>query len=302
MICIVVALILAAGTIGYQFLKKSGSDNSWIEDFGYQRNEIYHLTFHLKGERSCPEIPVTIGNAEYKLGFDTGCGAGLAFTDALEGKIDYQLISRTEQLNRDGSHRGWGKLVSVDALTVFGETYENIETGMSDWKMFSSHQFFGLIGLAYFQSRVITLDYAGHRIAISSKPVDTSKLDPKEYVILPLYKTTTKGQENLPFFEVEYNGAPAIAYLDTGKNYSFVNDPMCDYSMSGKPSGLTDISVKIGPMNLTLKDVARVKDLAQAEGLPYPTMLELNSDQIWKCDFLVTLDLIDQRIIFRKMS
>lgn len=39
---------------------------------------------------------------------------------------------------------------------------------------------------------------------------------------------------------------------------------------------------------------------AQGEGLPYPTMIELNSDQIWKCKLLVTIDLIEQKIIFRK--
>ena len=87
----------------------------------------------------------------------------------------------------------------------------------------------------------------------------------------------------LPFFQVEYDGKPAIAYLDTGKNYSFVYNPSCDIPMSSRPSGFIDIPVKIGSMEITLKEVAQVNNLAQAEGLPYPTMLEINSDQIWKC-------------------
>jgi hypothetical protein len=41
--------------------------------------------------------------------------------------------------------------------------------------------------------------------------------------------------------------------------------------------------------------------MAQAEGLPYPNMVELNSHQIWKCKLLVTIDLIDQKIIFRRL-
>ena len=58
---------------------------------------------------------------------------------------------------------------------------------------------------------------------------------------------------------------------------------------------------KVGNMNLTLKDITEANNFEQVEGLPHPTMIELNSDQIWKCNLLVTLDLIDQKIIFRKL-
>jgi hypothetical protein len=297
---IIVALFFAGyfGTLGIKLLF---ADRSWIADFGYQKNEIHRLTFHLSGNRSCPEIPVFINEKEFRLGFDTGCGSGLSLTNALEEKIDFELIDRTEELNRDGTHRGWSKRVALKEITVFGEAYEEIETGMADWKMFSSSKFNGIIGLEYFQSKVITLDYRGHEIAVCNRPVDVTKLDPDQYIILPLHKSTREDSSMLPFFQVEHEGKPAIAYLDTGKNYSYVYNPSCDYSMSDRPSGFTDVPIKIGSMELTLKDVAQVNNLAQTEGLPYPTMIELNSDQIWKCGLLVTIDLIDHRIIFRKI-
>lgn len=297
---IIFVTLFFAGYFGTRGLKLLFADRSWISDFGYHENEIHRLSFHLAGSRSCPEIPVFINEKEFRLGFDTGCGIGLGLTTALEGKIVYDLLGSTEQLNRDGSHRGWSKRKSLNEMNVFGEAYDEVETDISDWEMFSSSKFNGVIGLEYFQSRVITLDYPGYKIAVSSKPVDGTKLDSDQYVILPLYRSTSAGQGMLPFFQVEYDGKPAMAYLDTGKNYSFVNNPSCDIPMSNRPSGFTDVPIKIGSLEITLKDVAQVNNLAQAEGLPYPTMIELNSDQIWKCGLLVTIDLIDHRIIFRK--
>lgn len=298
-VLLIIALFFAGyfGTLGF---KRLFADRSWIADFGYNENEIHRLSFHFSGSRSCPEIPVQINDKEFKLGFDTGCGSGLGLTNALEKEIVYDLIGQTEQLNRDGSHRGWSKRVFLEEINVFGEAYDEVETNISDWKMFSSSEFNGLIGLVYFQSRVITLDYPGHRIAVCNRPIDETKLDTDKYVILPLYRSTSKNQGTLPFFQVEYDGKPAMAYLDTGKNYSYVYDPACEMSISNRPSDFTDIPIKIGSMEMTLKDVGKVNNLAQAEGLPYPTMIEFNSDQIWRCGLLVTIDLIDHRIIFRK--
>lgn len=165
--------------------------------------------------------------------------------------------------------------------------------------MYSSSPFNGSLGLHYFQSKVVTLDYEGHRIAVSSHPIDYSKL-PDDYVVLSLYRPTSTGQESLPFFEAELNDEPIMVHLDTGKNYSYIYNAEGQYSMSEKPSKFCDASLKIGGEDLILFDIAEVNDMAQAEGLPYSTMIELNSDQIWKNHLLVTFDLIAQKIILRK--
>jgi hypothetical protein len=277
------------------------SEKTWVMDLGYEKNEIHKLTFNWADNRSCPEIPIGVGNNKYKLVFDTGCGSGIFFTDVIGGKIDYTLLHISEAFNRNGSHRGWVKRVKISEINIFGDTYKNIETSISDWSMFSSKKFNGTIGLTYFKSKVITLDYTGHKIAVGNNPIDYAKLNPDKYVVRPLYKTTSKGQQDLPFFEAEYNNKPIIVYLDTGKNYSFLYNPDCKNSIRDKPAKLFDIPLKIGNMELMLNDIAEANDFAQVDGLPYPTMIELNSDQIWRCNLLVTFDLIEQKIIFGRL-
>lgn len=277
------------------------ADKTWITDLGYKENEIHKLTFDWVGNRSCPEIPIKVGNDEYKLGFDTGCGVGIFFTNVIQDKIEYSFLNEVEALNRDGSHRGSTKCVKINEINVFGDVYKNIETSISDWSMFSSRKFNGTIGLAYFKSKVVTLDYVGHRIAVSNNPIDYSKLDSNKYVVLPLYKTISKGQQDLLFFEGEYNNKPIIVYLDTGKNHSYLYNPDCKSSIGEKPTKFFNIPLKIGSMELILNKVTEANNFAQAEGLPYPTMIELNSDQLWKCNLLVTFDLIKQKIIFCKL-
>lgn len=221
-------------------------------------------------------------------------------TDVIEGEIGYTLIDKVEELNRDGSHRGWSKRIVIDGLNVFGREFNQIRTSIANYNLFSSEKFNGTIGLEYFQSSVITLDYAGRRIAVGSSPIDYEILNHDKYIVLPLLKTSDTSQEHLPFFEAEYQGQPIMVYLDTGKNYSYVLNPNSQTTTADKPANLIDVPVKIGDMPLVLKDVAEINHLAQAEGLPYPTTIELNSDQIWKCGLLVTFDLFEQKIIFRR--
>lgn len=296
-----ILVVSVSGDCAYKYIKVISPHKTWIKDLDYKENEIHDLTFNFGGDKGCPEIPVKVGNNEYKLSFDTGCGVGISFTNAIQDKIDYTILNKEEAINRDGSHRGWMTNVKVNEINVFGDTYKNINTSISDWSMYSSQEFNGNIGLAYFKSKVITLDYGGHRIAVSNNPIDYSKLDCNKYVVLPLYRTTHKGHEDLLFFEGEYNNKPIIVYLDTGKNYSYLYNPNCNNSIGQKPTKLFNIPLKIGNMNLTLRNITEANNFEQEEGLPYETMVELNSDQIWKCNLLVTLDLIDQKIIFRRL-
>ena len=299
---VIILIILGFGYLGYKYIPIISADDTWINDLGYEKNQIHKLTFNWPGERSCPEVPVVINGKTYKLGFDTGCGVGIFFTDIMDDKINYELLGKVEALNRDGSHRGWNKSILIDDFTIFGDKYKNIKTTISNWSMYSSKEFNGTIGLEYFKSKVVTLDYMGHRIGVSNNPIDYDNLDLDKYIVLPLYKTTSKNQDTLPFFKAQYNGKPIIVYLDTGKNYSYLYNPDSKTSMSEKPNNFIDIPIIIGKIKMTLKDVSQINNMAQAEGLPFPTMVELNSDQLWKNDLLVTFDLIEQKIIFKKAS
>lgn len=299
---LVTCFLLISVYFGYRLITVLSADKTWIKDFNYQEGEIHKLYFNTFGVTECPFIPISVGDKEFRVGFDTGCGSGFSLTNAIEDKINFTYLSKIEALNRDGTHRGWAKNVLIDNLTVFGETYENINTYINDWTMLSSEKFNGLIGLTYFKSKVITLDYKGQRIAVSSNPIDYTKLNPDKYVVLPLYHTTTKGQEDLPFFNATYENKPVMVYLDTGKNYSYVLDENGKYSSNDKPTDFTDTNLTIGSLDLKLNHMTRVNDLAQGESLPYPVMIELNSDQIIKNNLLITFDLIEEKIIFCKLD
>ncbi len=298
MLIILAAAVVAAGGFIVYTATKSSTQSACIDDLQYKDSEIQLLKFSDGGDRSCPVIPITVDGNAVDMMFDTGCGTGIFFTDMMADKLAYTSLGKTEEVNRDGSHRGWSERVSVNAFTVSGQEYEDVETTISDWSLYSSSPFNGSIGLEYFAGKVVTLDYAGGRFAVSSRPIDYSRMD-DSYIVLPLYNSTSEGQETLPFFEAELEGEPVMVYLDTGKNYSYIDDPGSGYSIADKPGGFCDVTLTIGGKDLTLRDVAAANDMAQAQGLPYPTRIELNSDQIWKNRIVVTFDMISQKIIFQ---
>ncbi len=293
---LVVLLLVFTGIVFY--VLNNPKEEDWIDTFGFLNSQVYELEFN---EIGCPMVPVMIGDKTVPLFFDTGCSSGLTLTDVLEDSIDYELIGQTEQLNRDGSHRGWSKKITLDQFSVFGKEFTDITTTMVDWEMISSKEFQGLLGIKYFDASVITLDYAKRKIAINSQPIDYVSLDNDQYVVLPLLKTSNQMQENLLFFEASYQGEDIVVYLDTGKNHSFVHNPDSTYAPgAGRPQKvIKKLTLQIQDMEVTLSDVYEA-NLAQAEGLPNSIYLELNSDQLLRNGMVFTIDLIEDKIIFRR--
>ncbi len=104
MTLISILIVSVSGSFVYGYIQMLFADKTWVTDLGYKESEIHKLTFNFVGDRSCPKIPVKVGNDEYKLGFDTGCGVGISFTNVIQDKIDYTVLNKAEALNRDGSH------------------------------------------------------------------------------------------------------------------------------------------------------------------------------------------------------
>ncbi len=296
---LILAFLITGGYFLFQYISVLKADKSWIQDFSYNEDEVHNLSLDRTG---CPIITIAIKGNEFPFIFDTGNNPGFLLTTLLEKKVDYTLLGQTEQLNRDGSHRGWSKTVLLNEFSVFRKSYSDIKTTLADWDMFSTEQFNGLIGLKYFSSQVITLDYTGRKIAMASHAIDYSKLDAKKYVVLPLLKSKQDGQDNLLFFEATFNGEPISVYLDTGKNHSYLHNPDSTYSPgTGKPNTpKRDITIVLDDMKLPLHGVVEAK-LAQVSDLPHPVIIELNSDQIKKNNLVITIDLISQHIIFRRL-
>lgn len=299
LLALLAVLLLTIG--GFQLYPRIAAvmaDMSWIRDLGYSDEEIYDLELNLAG---CPIIPITTGENEIWISFDTGTSANLSLTTMVEKDLNYTLIGQTEELNRDGSHRGWSKSVLIDGFSMFGTNFTDVEAQIADWEMYSSIPLNGTIGLDYFASKIITLDYIGQKIAVTDRALNYSSLDPDKYVVIPLIKSHDDSMENLLFFEATHNGAPVSVYLDTGKNYSYLYDPSSAYNPGESGPGMikSDISIMIGDMELPLQEIFHV-NLAQVSDLPNPLMIELNSDQIKKNNLLITIDLIEQKIIFRR--
>ncbi|MFT4144034.1 MAG: hypothetical protein QM644_06210 [Mobilitalea sp.] len=88
-----IIIVLISGFFIQRCVRELLADKTWITDLGYEDNEIHNLTFDSFGNRSCPEVPIQVDDNSFKLTFDTGCGAGVQFTDVVEHKFDYTLLN-----------------------------------------------------------------------------------------------------------------------------------------------------------------------------------------------------------------
>lgn len=276
---------------------KYSANTSWISDLGYQEQEICSLKLDKAG---IPEFPVSINDNTYYFSFDTGCASGFVVTNALQDKIEYSLLEQKEELNRDGSHRGWSNLIHLDSAQILQQEYRDITCSMIDWKMSSSYKFSGLLGPELFQKQLITLDYRAHKAGIKST-ADYKLENMDEYVAVPILNTKISGQEHLIFFACKVNGEDGIAYIDTGKNISYIHNADSDYIIgqsNEKPhTSTTDVDVIIGDMSLRLKGLYEA-NMPQGYDFDNPVMIEINSDQLSKNDIVVTFDFINGYVLF----
>lgn len=292
---VLVVLCFFVGKIIYV----KSADTSWIKDLGYDN------VYTLKSDRvGCPLIPVRFGGDEYRFYFDTGCDSDIVLTNALEGKFGYTVTSQVEQLNRDGSHRGWSYGINIGELTLFDRVYNDIGCVMIDWKMSSSHKFNGLVGTKMFENRVVTLDYRARLMGVSENAPDYSNLPQEKYAVVPILRTRTDGQENLVFFECEINGEKAVIYIDTGKNVSYIHDPNSGYIIGSNTDRApntprANADIKVGEISFEVRGAYKAK-ITQYDDFDKTLAVELNSDQILKNDIVVTFDFINDQLIFFK--
>lgn len=288
---IIICLLIA------RFIWLYSADTSWIEDFGYNDSEVYTLKLDKAG---IPQFPVLIDEDTYYFDFDTGCSNDIVVTDVLKDKIDYSLLEQIEELNRDGSHRGWSNHISINSIQIFNQEYHDIRCSMIDWKMSSSYKFSGLLGTELFKKKLITLDYRARKIGISNTS-QYNLINSEKYTIVPILYTNRKGQEDLIFFECKLNGENIIAYIDTGKNISYIHNSSSEYIVgesTGKPqTNTTNATIMIDNISFHFSHLYEV-NMPQNYGFNYPIAIEINSDQFIRNDIVVTFDFINNYIIF----
>lgn len=298
-VCLIIVLSVLCVKIAGFFYRKS-ADTSWIEDLGFNADELHTLKLDRTG---CPLIPANIEGKTYYFNLDTGCADDVVVTNALENKIGYTILEQIEQLNRDGSHRGWSYGISLEEMILLGQTYHDIDCSMIDWKMSSSHKFNGLVGTAPFEDRIITIDYRAHMIGVREGNIDYSGLSDKLYAVVPMKRTQTDGQENLVFFECGLNDEKVLGYIDTGKNVSYIHNPESGYiigtSMEKPDTACVDAAIQVGNISLGLHNIYEA-NIPQYNDFECLVALELNSDQLLGNDIVITFDFINENMIFFK--
>jgi len=283
--CFIIGIaILLAITILIQFyLKGNNADSNWIQDLNYEESQIHDVSFGLLNP--CPFIPVKIGDKEVELLFDTGNGDGIFITTALEGKIVYEIVGETTELNGDGTYRGEGKSIILKSINIFGEEYSNIIAPFTNWRMYGFFKNNGAIGLEYFNNKVVTLDYRNKKIAISSKTLFYNKLQNDKYTVIPLLSN----EKHLLFFEGEVNGKKSTIYLDTGSTRSFINV---------EDAKTNEVEVKLGDRKYKFNSNHLKQDeISFEDEFKYPIRFAINSDLLKKNHFVITIDKIQNKLV-----
>lgn len=269
------------------YFREKSDQLSWIQDFNYNENQIHD--FAVSFLNPCPSISVGLNGIDVELLFDTGCGAGLFLTTAIEGKINYQITGRTTEYNADGTFRGEGKNVLISRMTVFNDEYPDVPASLAEWKMYGFFRNNGGIGLEYFDNKIITLDYKHKKIAVSNEAIDYDKLQKDKYNVLPLLSSDADKENELLFFQGEVNGLKSTIYLDTGSSRSFINVE----EGTGRVAG-----IKMGNKMYQFSRRKLKNDKIGLQGhFEYPVRFAINSDILKTYHFVVTIDKIQNNLI-----
>ncbi len=279
-------------TVGSTTLRPT-SARQWHTELAYREGQIFPMTTDASG---CPVIPVDIGGVTIGLMFDTGTAHGFVLTTSAPA-VPHTVEHRDEELNADGTHRGESLTIRVQTLSVLGRSFEKVTGTIADWRMFASKPFNGTVGLDFFADRRVTLDYRSRQVAVSVAPIPV-RLDPERYVIVDLVNAPTS-QGHALYVRAKVNGRPAIVYMDTGYNVSFIDPAFADglprSERPGKfPLFRQQVPVELGGHVFSLDDV-REAPISRGPGFEPPVALTLGSDVLSR--FVVTIDLRAMKLV-----
>lgn len=258
----------------------------WTRDLGYTTDQLHPITF---AATKCPLVQVDVSGVAVWMMFDTGTSRGFVLTTHAPS-APHTVTARTAELNADGTHRGESITIRVDSLTVFGETFRDVQGSLADWRMFSSEPFDGTLGLDFFRDRRVTLDYAAQRIALTTAALPDS-LDPNRYLVIDLI-TPPPGHGSLLYARARVNGRDALLYLDTGYSVSFIDPAFADglarVERTGHfPNFREHVPLDLGGKHFLL-DELREDPIRRGPGFDLPVALTLGSDFLSR--FVVTVD------------
>jgi hypothetical protein len=268
----------------------------WPEKLDYRPDELYPIKLELN---SIPLVEVKVNGSPLWVIFDTGCSTGFSLTSAVEEQIAHKITGQSTERNPDGSYRGETTLATIASLEVFGDRHAPVETSFSDWRIFSSLKFNGILGLKHFKNKRVSIDYKTKTIGVSARPLVYEAIRNFSGGGVPLLDASD-GQEDLIYVVGQVQGRPAVIYLDTGSSASFIDPSMLDARdiKKGKRFRLaSNVDMAIGDFSFTVKQL-RVQEQRRGIRFDFPQTVKLGSDVIG--DFLMTIDKITNRLILQK--
>ena len=207
------------------------------------------------------------------------------------------LRGASRKLNPDGSHLGESVRIRVETLSALGEVFKNVDGTLSDWHMWSSEPFNGLVGLDFFLDQRLTLDYRSRKVGVTAAPLP-KKLDRKRYLSVDLIEPP-KGQGHILYARAKVNGREAIVYFDTGYNVSFIDPAFGDGLARVERPGKFKVFRERVPMELGghafILDDLRESEVRRGTSFDWPVALALGSDVLSR--FIVTIDLRTKKLI-----
>ena len=269
---------------------------SWAEKLDYRQDELFPIKLQIN---SIPLVEVKVNGFPLWVIFDTGCSTGFSLTSAVAKKIAHKVTGTSTERNPDGSYRGEITLATIASLEVFENKYAPVETSFTDWRIFSTLKFNGLLGLKYFKNKKVTIDYKTKKIGISERPLEYRAIS-DNFGIVVLLLEASRNQTDLIYVLGKVKGRPTVIYLDTGSSASFIDPSMLDANeiKKGQKHLLAEnVEMSIDDFPFTVKRL-RVREQRRGVNFEYPQTVKLGSDVIR--DFLITIDKITNRLILQK--
>jgi hypothetical protein len=265
----------------------------WAERLDYRQDELYPIKVQIN---FIPLVEVKVNDSPLWVKFDTGCSTGFSLTSAVEDKVEHKVTGKSTARNPDGSYRGETKLATIASLEVFGDRYAPVKTSFTDWRIFSTLKFNGLLGLGYFKGKRVTLDYKKKEIGITDRPFVDATVKNFSGAAIPLLEAAGS-QADLIYVLGQVRGRPTVIYLDTGSSASFIDPSMLETTeiKKGQKHLLAEnIEMSIGDLSFNVKQF-RVQEQRRGVNFEYPQTVKLGSDVIK--NFLITVDRISGRLL-----
>ncbi len=275
-----------------------GSDEpgaDWMEYLDYRENEVYPIKLQIN---FIPLVKIKVNSSPLWVIFDTGCSEGFSLTTAVEAQIEHKIKGTTTERWLDGSYRGESKIVMITSMQVFGDEYACVETSLSDWRIFSTFKYNGLLGLGYFKDKRVTINYKTKKNGITERPLVYASLK-KRSVRIAFLLDPPCSQKDLIYVLGKTNGQTAVVFLDTGSSASFIDpDFLGDREVfQGKRGPMARKAlVSIGGFEFRVPEM-RVLEQERGVRFAYPVAVKIGSDVLK--EFLLTVDKITNRIILQ---